>query len=128
MDEAAESIVLSIDFSAAFDIVNHEGLLYKLDAAGVGGSLLDVIRNFLSGRTRQVVVDGAQSCAVDVVSCVPQGSVLGPLLFSIYTRDLSVELANVLVGYADGSKLVARHMPLPSVRVAVFGSLNDDLD
>ena len=52
---------------------------------------------------------------------------LGPLLFSIYTRDLSVERANVLVGYADDSTLVA-HMPHPSVRVAVFGSINGDLN
>ena len=51
LDEGSESIVLSIDFSAAFDRVNHEGLLYKLQAAGVGGSLLDVIRDCLSGRT-----------------------------------------------------------------------------
>ena len=90
----------------------------NFQAAGVGGSLLDVIRDFLSGRTQRVVEDGAQSCAVDLVSGVPQGSVLGQLLFSIYTRDLSVELANVLVGYADDSTLIA-HVPHPSVRVAV---------
>ena len=98
LDEGSESIVLSIEFSAAFDRVNHEGLLYKLQAAGVGGSLPEVIRDFLSGRTQRVIVDGAQSCAVDVVSGVPQGSVLGPLLISIYTRDLSVELAKCPCG------------------------------
>ena len=123
----SEGIVLSIDFSAAFDRVNHVGLLHKLQAAGVGGSLLVVIRNFLSDRTQSVVVDGARSVAVQVVSGVPQGSVIGPLLFSLYTRDLSVNLANVLVGYADDSTLVA-HVPRPSARAAVVASLNRDLE
>ena len=127
LDAGSESIVLSIDFSAAFDRVSHVGLLHKLRAAGVGGSLLGVIRNFLSGRTQSVIVDGVRSAAVQVVSGVPQGSVLGPLLFSLYTGDLSVDLANILVGYADDSTLVA-HVPRPSDRVDVVASLNRDLE
>ena len=127
LDGGSESIVLSIDFSAAFDRVSHVGLLHKLQAAGVGGSLLNVIGNFLSGRIQRVVVDGVRSSAVHVVSGVPQGSVLGPLLFSLYTRDLFEGLDNVLVGYADDSTLVA-HVPRPSDRVAVVASLNRDLE
>ena len=127
LDAGSESIVLSIDFSAAFDRVNHMGLLHKLQSAGVGGSLLVLIGNFLSGRTQSVIVDGVRSAAVQVVSGVPQGSVLGPLLFSLYTSDLSVDLVNVLVGYADDSTLVA-HVPRPSVRADVVASLNQDLE
>lgn len=127
LDAGSESIILSIDFSAAFDRVSHVGLLHKLQAAGVGGSILAVIGNFLSSRTQSVIVDGVRSVAVRVVSGVPQGSVLGPLLFSLYTRDLSVDLTNVLVGYADDSTLVA-HVPRPSDRVDVVASLNHDLE
>lgn len=127
LDAGSESIVLSIDFSAAFDRVSHVGLLHKLQAAGVGGSLLVLIGNFLSGRSQRVIVDGVRSAAVQVVSGVPQGSVLGPLLFSLYTSDLSADLNNVLVGYADDSTLVA-HVPRPSLRADVVTSLNHDLE
>ena len=127
LDAGSESIVLSIDFSAAFDRVNHVGLLHKLRAAGVGGSLLFLIGNFLSGRTQNVIVDGVRSAYVQVVSGVPQGSILGPLLFSLYTSDLSEDLINVLVGYADDSTLVA-HVPRPCDRADVVASLNHDLE
>jgi len=127
LDRGEESIVVSIDFSAAFDRVSHAGLIYKLQTAGVGGSVLSVIGNFLAGRIQSVVVDGMRSVAVNVVSGVPQGSVLGPLLFSLYSRDLSADLVNVLVGYADDSTLVA-HARRPADRCAVVTSLNRDLE
>jgi hypothetical protein len=127
LDRGEESIVVSIDFSAAFDRVSHTGLIYKLQTAGVGGSVLSVIGNFLAGRIQSVVVDGMRSVAVNVVSGVPQGSVLGPLLFSLYSRDLSADLVNVLVGYADDSTLVA-HARRPADRCAVVTSLNRDLE
>ena len=73
--------ILEIDFSAAFDRVNHQGILYRLGSVGIGNSVLSILTQFLSNRSQHVMVDGYRSKLVDVVSGVPQGSVLGPLLF-----------------------------------------------
>ena len=72
-------------------------------------------------------MDGFRSKLVNVVSGVPQGSVLGPLLFLLYTSELFSILENKLIGYADDSNLMAV-VPSPGVRVAVAESLNRDLD
>ena len=68
-----------IDFSAAFDWVNHLGILYKLSSVCIGGSVLSILTQFLSNRPQQVMVDGCQSKLFHDVSGVPQGSV-GPVI------------------------------------------------
>ena len=65
-----------IDLSAAFDRANHEGILYKLCPVGTGGSVLSILTQFLSNRSQHVMVGGCCSKLVNVVSVVPQGSVL----------------------------------------------------
>ena len=110
------------DFSAAFDRVNHLGILYKLCSVGIGGSVLSILAQFLSNRSQRVMVDGCRSKLVNVVSGVPQGSVLGPLLFLVYASELFSILENKLIGYADNSTLMAV-VPSPGVRVAVAESL-----
>ena len=126
LDKGMEARLVQIDFSGAFDKVSHAGLLHKLAAVGVGGAVLSIIDQFLHNRTQCVVLDGASSEPVRVVSGVPQGSVLGPLLFLLYTAELFSILENRLVGYADDSTLVAV-VPSPGDRDSISASLNRDL-
>ena len=126
LDGGCEAKLVQIDFSAAFDKVNHEGLLFKLRSVGVGGTVLSVISQFLSGRRQCVLVDGGLSSFVDVVSGVPQGSVLGPLLFILYTADLFSIIDNLLVGYADDATLISARRP--ANKVSVSNSLQCDID
>ena len=70
-----EARIVQIDFRAACDRVNHLGILYMLCSAGIGGSVLSILTQFLSNRSQQVMVDGCRSKLVNVVSGVPQGSV-----------------------------------------------------
>ena len=126
LDRGGELALVQIDYSAAFGRVNHGGLVFKLREAGVSGLILKVFQNFLSSRTQRVKVDGVCSSSIDVVSGVPQGSVLGPLLFLLYIADLPRLLHNELVGYADDSPLLCR-IPHPRDRSSVAASLNEDL-
>ena len=88
--------------------------------------MLSMLTQFLSDRSQHVMVDGCRSKLVNVVSGVPQGSVLGPLLFLLYTSELFSILENKLIGYADDSTLIAV-VPSPGLRVAVAESLCRDL-
>ena len=126
LEREQKARIVHIDFSAAFDRVNHQGILYKLCSVGIGGSVLSVLTQFLSNRPQYVLVDGCRSKLVDVVSGVPQGSVLVPLLVLLYTSELFSIPENRLIGYADDSTLVAV-VPSPDARVAVAESLNRDL-
>ena len=75
--------VVYLDFSKAFDSVPHQRLLVKLRAYGMQGKLLDWIKAFLTHRQQRVIINNSKSIFTDVISGVPQGSVLGPLLFLI---------------------------------------------
>ena len=94
------------DFSKAFDSVAHERLLVKLQNNGIKGVLLQWIRSFLSGRTQCVNVNGILSDWKHVISGVPQGSVIGPIVFVIFINDEPDEVkGSVCKLFADDCKL-----------------------
>ena len=92
---------LFLDFSKAFDKVPHERLCHKLSHYGINGHLLDWIKSFLTDRTQSVVIDGESSCPSTVLSGVPQGTVLAPLLFLIFINDITQDLQCTVRLYAD---------------------------
>ena len=126
LDAGSEARMVGLDFSAAFDRVNHKALIHKLKLLGIGGQFLNILIEFLSNRKQRVVVDGHQGEWRNVISGVPQGSVLGPLLFILYTQDMWMGLENQLVAYADDATLIA-DIPSPRQRESVSESLNRDL-
>ena len=101
LDSGASSHVIFLDFAKAFDSVAHERLLLKLDHIGVRGKLLSWIRGFLTNRQQRVVCNGHSSAWARVISGVPQGSILGPLLFLVYVNDVSVNLVSPTRLFAD---------------------------
>ena len=98
--------VLYLDFCKAFDTVPHFRLLAKLESYGIRGRTLEIIRDFLEGRTMRVVVGGKTSEPQYVTSGVPQGSVLGPLLFVLFVNDLPDNLHNYVSLFADDLKII----------------------
>ena len=87
LESGQEIRIVQIDFSAAIERVKHLGNLYKLWSVGVGGYFLSILTQFLLNRSQHVMVDGYRGKLVNVVSGLPQGSVLGPLLFLLYTSE-----------------------------------------
>ena len=97
--------VVYLDFRKAFDSVPHNELLYKLWKYGIIGDLCLWFKAYLSLRTQCVIVNGCFSDLLPVVSSVPQGSILGPLLFVLYINDLPDALSSVLPYlFADDTK------------------------
>ena len=87
LESGQEARIVQFDFIAAFDSVNHLGILYKLCSVGIRGFVLSILTQFLANRSQQVMVDSCRSKLDNVVSGVPQGSVLCPLLFLLYTSE-----------------------------------------
>ena len=93
--------VIIMDFAKAFDKEPHRRLLYKLDYYGIRGSTHKWITSWLSGRFQKVVLDGQASDPVPVLSGVPQGLVLGPVLFLIFINDLPENIRSSVRLFAD---------------------------
>ena len=93
--------LLILDFSKAFDLVAHRRLIKKLDFYGIRGQTLPWITNWITGCTQRVVVDGEYSDDSDVKSGVPQGTVLGPLVFILYINDISAHTSSSIRLFAD---------------------------
>ena len=103
-----ETRAVFLDISKAFDKVWHEGLIYKLKCNGISGMLLTFFENYLSQQCQCVVLNGKEPEWTGIKAGVPQGSVLGPLLFLIYINDLTDNISSDMRLFADDSSLFTR--------------------
>ena len=113
-----------LDMSKAFDKVWHDGLIFKLQQNGIEGNLLKLFKNYLANRKQRVVLNGSESDWGEIKAGVPQGSVLGPLLFLVYINDLEKDIKSSVKFFADDTSLFSIVCdPLLSAE-----ELNHDLD
>ena len=110
IDNGMDVDVIYLDFKAAFDKVPYQRLLKKLWGYGIRGNIYNWVKSFLTDRKQRVIVNGVMSGWQSVTSGVPQGSVLGPLLFLIYINDLPEFLNCTVKLFADDTKLYSEIM------------------
>ena len=108
VDEGDPVDIVYLDFQKAFDKVPHKRLSCKLASHGIVGNIRNWIEKWLCGREQRVVINGAESKWVRVTSGVPQGSVLGPVLFLIYINDIDCTVDTIIKKFADDTKLYGR--------------------
>ena len=104
------SLILFLDFSKAFDTISHAKLIDALENIGVRGNCLELFKNYLQCRSFVVKIKQETSQKMDVMSEVPQGSKLGPILFLIFSNNLlkTIESSNVFA-YADDTAIIVSH-------------------
>ena len=123
LDRGVSLDCIYLDFKKAFDSVPHERLLSKLDAYGIGGPLKAWIKDFLLDKKQRVVVNSKLSSWSLVLIGIPQGSVLGPIIFVIFINDLPDQIRNTVKIFSGDSQIFrALHEPED------YSYLQDDLD
>ena len=123
-DEGFEIRGIFIDISKTFNRVWHDGLIFKLQENGISSKLLLLLKDFLKSRKQRVVLNGQHSSWKDVTAGVPQGSILGPLLFLVYINDLSNGLKSNPKLFADDTSLFSVIHDVNSSQI----DLNENLD
>ena len=102
LDSGGQAAAVLIDLSKAFDCIDHELLIAKLNAYGFDNSSLTFIYSCLSGRKQRTKINSSFSCWAEILFGVPQGSILGPLLFNAYICDLFFEVSDLeYTSFAD---------------------------
>ena len=108
VDEGHPVDVIYLDFAKAFDKVPHKRLIKKLEAHGISGKISKWISTWLSNRKQRVQLNGFMSDWIDAISGVPQGSVLGPILFLIFINDIDNDLNCKISKFADDTKIARK--------------------
>ena len=129
LDKKESQINIYIDLSKAFDTLDHDILLHKLEYYGITGSAYYLLKNYLSGRKQYVEYDHVTSSLLDIKTGVPQGSILGPLLFIIYINDIS-KVSSLLdfIIYADNTTLSSVINSIGNDENSIGNTLNKELD
>ena len=122
LDDKQQVDLIILDFQKAFDKVPHRHLLHKLHESGIHGQLHEWLACYLTERTQRVVVDGCESTEALVMSGVPQGTVLGPLMFRTYINDITCGINGQMRLFADDALLY-----YPVRTIAEGASLQHDL-
>ena len=117
-----------LDLAKAFDSVSHDILLSKLEKYGIRGNVLDLFKSYLSQRYQFVELEGKKSPLALIEYGVPQGSILGPLLFLIYINDLP-QVTNFFIKlYAEDTFLCSQHKDIKTVEAEVNSELEKVYD
>ena len=124
-DKGSHTIGMFLDFSKAFDTIDHKILLYKLSHYGIRGIVLDWFRNYIHERQQYVCIENHTSQLRNINCGVPQGSILGPLLFILYINDFnrSSDLFSFIM-YADDTNLFLSHTNIETLCQIVNYELN----
>ena len=117
LDKGEKIGVILMDLSKAFDTINHSLLLAKLDAYGFSRTSLKRMQNYLCNRQQRISINGSFSDWTEVITGVPQGSILGPLLFNIFLNDIFMFISKCsLCNYADDNTLYSTGKNLNRIR------------
>ena len=124
-DSYSHSIAIFLDFSKAFDVINHSILMNKLKVLGLDPTSIALLQSYLSNRSQRVMIDGVLSSQLNTMYGVPQGSILGPLLFSLYINDMPKCLKHSKpVIYADDTTLLFAHKDINVLHANMTHDLN----
>lgn len=124
LDNKRDVCAVFLDITKAFDKVYHKGLLFKLKQLGIEGTLLQWLDSYISQRSQRVVVNGTSSSWKEINAGVPQGSILGPLLFLVFINDIINDIDSYIYLFADDTSLLN---PIIDPIVS-FNTINSDLE
>ena len=124
MVEGSPVGVIYLDFQKAFDKVPHKRLILKLKSHGMGNNIINWIEQWLTDRKQRVVVDGEVSSWKSVLSGVPQGSVLGHILFLVYINDLEEGVTGNILNFEDDTKLFRKLRKLEIYKIYKMTLIN----